>query len=403
MKIAYIYQDEYPWDVRVEKIINSLTQFNFNCKIISRNRSGLPRKEQITAKLEISRLPFCRFSLLTTLINTPAFFSPFWLIHILHHIKSDKIDLLIVRDLPLSLTAIIAGRLTSKPVVLDMAENYPAMISDTWKYRGPKGVDYLIRNPFFLKILEKYTLPKFDHVLVVSKHSKKRIESMKVLPENISIVSNTPVINKKMKSESAKLADIIKSWNAQTLLYVGGLEESRGLDIVIRSLPKVISEFADFKFIIVGQGSSRSFLEKLSEKLGVERSVYFAGWQPHENIDKIIKSSDICIIPHYVTEHINTTIPNKIFDYMLQKKPVIVTHSKVLVEIINEAHCGLHYQHDQPEQLETILLKLLKNPRLREQLGETGFEAVKKKYNWENDEKTLILSIEKTIRRDIRV
>ncbi len=151
MKVCYVYQDEYPWDIRVDKITRSLADRGMRTFIISRNRTGLPRDEQPGKNLYIRRLPAFRKGLARELLNFPAFFSPFWFWEILNIVVREDIDAIIVRDLPLVPTGYVVGKLARKPVIIDMAENYPAMLQDTWAYGRARPLDYLIRNPVLLK------------------------------------------------------------------------------------------------------------------------------------------------------------------------------------------------------------------------------------------------------------
>jgi hypothetical protein len=77
----------------------------------------------------------------------PAFFNPRWVRAIRRTVKRCASDLILVRDLPLAPTAIFVGGQCGVPVVLDMAENYPAMIRDIWTSRKNKLHDVLVRNP----------------------------------------------------------------------------------------------------------------------------------------------------------------------------------------------------------------------------------------------------------------
>ena len=74
--IGYIFQDEYPWDIRVDKITRSLADAGYETVIISRNRSALPICETLRKGLDVYRLPGPNFGVLRTILNFPAFFSP---------------------------------------------------------------------------------------------------------------------------------------------------------------------------------------------------------------------------------------------------------------------------------------------------------------------------------------
>jgi len=308
-------------------------------------------------------------------------------------VKEIKADLVIIRDLPLAPTALLVGRLYGCPVLMDMAENYPAMISDTWRYRGPNRVDYLVRNPSILRFMEKLVVPHMDGILTVSEHSKERVEMLGVESSKIWVVSNTPKLDCFSSTNNLDiLRDEIRKNSSFILTYVGGMEESRGLDMVIRALVEVQKIISDVKFVIVGTGTSETKLRALTKELGVQDHVFFTGWMDNCYVPSIIKLSDVCIVPHYVTEHTDTTVPNKIFDYMIQKKPVVATNSKALSEIVCSSNCGKIYVHDNWKDLAKKIVEL-KTPSVRRNYGANGYKSVLNRYNWSIDEKNLFWAV----------
>ena len=392
--ICYVYQDQFPWEIRVEKISRSLAEKGITVHIISRNRDGIPVLEPYQGNIYIHRLSKGFNSIIRKFINFPAFFSPFWLKVIISTVKETGSELIIVRDLPLSITAWIAGKVTKRPVLLDMAENYPAMIRDTWRFRGPKLFDYLIRNPYLLSLMEKYIVPKMDGVLVVSAPSAKRLSMMGMPEDRIFIVGNTPALwpGDPLDDKKEELTRALREKSNFILIYTGGMEESRGLEVLIRAIPRVAREEPGVLVVLVGKGTSENKLQQVARELGVEKHIVWMGWQNHNTIPSLLEAADIGVIPHYVTDHTDTTIPNKIFDYMLQKKPVIATHSKTLSEIINSSGCGLIYKDDSPAELAEAIITL-RSRELREKLGVSGFNAVLDRYNWKNDESRLLSAV----------
>src|SRR4029453_17810118 len=151
LRICYVFQDEYPWDIRVDKFVNSLADAGHRVTLLSRNRRGLPRREQLRAGVAIFRSPVGWTPLDRALAGFPAFFSPWWLNALVQTVRSERVDLIVVRDLPLAAAAIYARNATRCPVLMDMAENYPAMIQANWDFYGPKPWDYAVRNPALLR------------------------------------------------------------------------------------------------------------------------------------------------------------------------------------------------------------------------------------------------------------
>ena len=393
MKVSYIYQDEYPWDIRIHKIVNSLSNAKIETHIVCRNRTGLGRSEKLSEYIYLHRLGKGIGCLTRTMLNFPAFFSPFWFNAVLSTVLKFNVDLIIVRDLPLAPTAYLVGKLTTRPVVMDMAENYPAMIKDTWAYGKIRPMDYVIRNPALLRMMERLLLPRLDGIFVVSNASRARVEE--IVGESrkqIWVVGNTPVLSSPSKIVSHPLVDTLRRHDGLILLYVGGLEETRGLEIAIRAIPIIKTGLEKIFLVIVGEGSSTEMLKKLVLKLRVEDSVMFTGWLNPSYIPAVISRAHIGLIPHYVTEHTKTTLPNKLFDYMAQSKPVIVTNSASLEEIVKSGKCGRIYQDKNPEQLAQIVLEFV-DPKVRKELGEAGFNAVRERYNWGVDEKNMLEAI----------
>jgi len=396
--ITFIYQEKYPWDVRIEKFLNAFDKYGISTQLVCRNRSNQETNEKANKSTTILRLPYVNtLPRLSEAMNFPAFFSPWWIFKTYHAAKQNRSKLIIVRDLPLAPLALFVGKLLRVPTAIDLAENYPAMIADSWKYRGPSFVDLFIRNPFLLKRLEKAVLPCFDTIFVVSEFSKARIKALGVEDRKIVVVGNTPIAKSEIgEDDDCQFMRNIKEVSDFIILYVGGLEETRGLDIVIKAIPKLKNHYNRIKFVIVGEGTSKTNLIALSQKLKIEDNVYFAGWRNHKSIGSIINSADVCIIPHYVTEHTDTTIPNKLFDYMLQKKPVITTNALSLRTLVQECKCGYIYVHDNPESLVNAVMKL-SDTQERLRCGNAGYDKILNKYIWMHDEARLMRSITQTL------
>jgi glycosyltransferase involved in cell wall biosynthesis len=395
MDVVYLFQDPYPWDIRVEKIVVGLTQAGHSVHLVARNRGNERLHERLEDGLDVSRLPrgFSRWD--NYLWNFPAFFSPLWIGRVLQIIHRTRAAVIIVRDLPLAPAAWIAGLVTGIPVMMDMAENYPAMIESTWRFRGPRLIDYIVRNPRWLRRLERFVVPRLGAVLVVSEANERRVRALARRMPPIWVVGNTPRLELSGQHVRHPVVEMLNGHAGLSLLYTGFLEHMRGLDVVVRALTELVSKKVRPLFVVVGDGESRPELEQLASTLGVREYIHFAGWVDQRYLPAIIAAADVCLIPHYATEHTDTTLPNKIFDYMAQGKPVIVTHAAALREIVEEVGCGVSYRDDQPQQL-AERISILVDPAQRQRMGDAGRAAVQEKFNWTKDLKTLLQAIDQT-------
>src|SRR6266480_602745 len=128
MKICKIWHADYPWDVRVEKVCGSLIGAGHDVHLVCRNQQRQQRFER-QGKLHIHRLPWLpsAFDLVHKLWNSPFPVNPVWIQAIGSVIRRNSVDLILVRDILLAFPCALLGRVFDIPVVLDMAENYPAM------------------------------------------------------------------------------------------------------------------------------------------------------------------------------------------------------------------------------------------------------------------------------------
>ena len=382
MKILYIWDADYPWDIRVEKICKSLNKYGYEIHIAARNLKKLIPYELID-ELHIHRMKPWGNSSINYTISFPAFFSPVWKRFISNIIEKQKINAIIVRDLPMAATGIWAGRKYKIPVIYDMAEDYCAMIREIWKKRKYYGVNLIVRNPYFAKILEKYVINKFNHIIVVTEEAENIVINAGINREKISIVGNTPELKLIDNMEIVNNEDIDYIKKRYSAIYTGGITSDRGISVVLNAIPQIIGKIPNFLFVVIGRGYATEELLDLIRGKELQDYVRWIGWVDHEKLYSYISASKIGIIPHDVSDHTNTTIPNKIFDYMACGIPVVASNAVPMMKIIKEENCGKIFISGNSVSLAEEIISL-NNTTIR--YGENGKVAVYKKYNWEKEE-----------------
>lgn len=386
MKILYIWDSDYPWDVRVEKICKSLVNNGYEVHIAARNLKKLPEYEYKDG-LHIHRLKKFSNDKINYALTFPVFFSPVWKCFIDGIIRKFKIELIIVRDLPLAIAGIWAGKRHKIPVIFDMAEDYVAMIKDIWRVRKFRGVNLVVRNPYLAKLVERYALSRFDHVLVVIDEAVDVVLNGGCSSEKVTVVGNTPPLSVFKNNNPAILDDIELINKRYSAIYTGGIHMGRGIQVVIDAIPYIVKEIPDFLFVVIGRGYADEQLKKLVEANKVQKYVHWIGWVDHKKIADYIRVSKIGLIPHLVSDHVNTTIPNKIFDYMGLGLPVIASDAVPLKRILIEEQCGATFKSG---DVEDFCLAVFTVYNSLNDYGKNGIKAVKTKYNWAEDEKRLL-------------
>jgi glycosyltransferase involved in cell wall biosynthesis len=386
MRILIVWKNDYPWDVRVEKMSVTLASCGHDVHILARDTRGAPRRESVD-DVTVHRLGVAKDIRVNKLLTLPTFLNPFWRGAILRVCREERIEVLIVRDLPLAPSALEAAGRLGIPAVFDMAEDYPAMWCDVIRERWYAPQNYLMKNPWLGRILEKRCARRASHILVVVEESRRRLVEMGVPSRRVSIVSNTPRLD--VFDASRVTGDGSEGKVGATLFYHGYVNRWRGVETVVRAMPSLLQRYPGLSFVVAGDGTDMDRLRRICRQLHVEDQVEFLGWVSVDRIPEWITGSDICVIPHLRTPHKESTIPNKLFDYMAMGKPVIVSDVAPLKRIVEEHRCGVVYRSNDPAGLAGSAGRLLEDPALCAEFGRNGRSAVMERYNWERDAERL--------------
>jgi len=390
MRVCKVWDTDYPWDVRVEKIARSLTSAGHEVHIVSSNKgqmTELERRPEATVH-RLRRLPVLGRRL-DRATMFPAFFNPRWAGSIVRTARESAADVIVVRDLPLAPTAIWAGRQLRIPVVLDMAENYPAMMQALWDNGVHKTTDWFVRNPRLVRAVELPVLEHIDHVFVVVEESRDRIVDLGLDPRRVTVVGNTPPLSRLVELAPRAHADA----QSLELVYLGLLEAPRGIAVLIEGVARARHAGVQVNVTIIGSGRERETFERLARARGLDGSVArFLGRVEHSEALARVQRADVGVVPHLANASWNSTIPNKLFDYMAGGLAVLTSSARPAARIVRESDSGIVYVDSDPDDLSRSIVRL-RDASLRARCGENGRRAVAERFNWSLDEERMIRAL----------
>jgi glycosyltransferase involved in cell wall biosynthesis len=380
MRILELYGEDYPWDVRVEKLLTGLAGGGHECHLLCRNLKRRPLREK-SGEIHCHRvLPPESSSIVHKALSLPSPVNLLWY-RALKRVHAEAApELIIVRDLPLAPLGIFFGRRHGIPVLIDFAENHPAMwdnvlASDRFPVRS-----WLMKNPTLARRMEKKVVGQADMMFVVVEEMRDHLLALGADPERIRIVSNTPPL-RSMPDGHGETASGDKDLK---LVFVGNLTRNRGLQQVLKAMAGLPAGGPGATFDIVGSGDYAGTLADLAGELGIADQVVFHGWVDNTRIPDLIGHCNVGVIPHLKTEHTDTTIPNKLFDFMALGLPVLVSDADPLRRIVDEEDCGTHFRCGDTKSLIDALLTF-QSPDRRRLQGTNGRQGVEKRYHWEFD------------------
>ena len=173
------------------------------------------------------------------------------------------------------------------------------------------------------------------------------------------------------------------------LLFIGVFTAHRGMETAIKALPGILEKIPNARLLLVGDGYAKADWKRLVDELELTDRVTFTGYQRFESLPTYIQCSDVCLIPHVSNPNIETGMPNKIFQFMIMGKPVVVSSTRPMMRVVNDAQCGVIFEDRSAESLAEAVIKL-QDEHLRRRLGENGRRAVEDRYNWQQTVQPLL-------------
>jgi glycosyltransferase involved in cell wall biosynthesis len=382
MKILMVLESEFPPDVRVENEILALTEAGFQVHIACSTRKNKSEYELFGNSI-IHRKAMSGFIHKSSVgcLKFPFYFN-FWRRFILGLCQEERFDVIHIHDLALSRIGVEVKRKFKVRLVIDLHENWPALLKTAAHIQTIPG-RLLSSNEQWVRY-ERKMLPEADKVITIIEEARDRVEGLGIDRNKICMVSNT------INFENLSVKTDRKDSNTLTLFYGGAINRHRGLQIVLKAIKMCIPKNLNIRLWIVGNGSYRKELEKMTGLLGINSNVKFWGQKPFNEMIELLAESDAALIPHLRTDNNDASSPNKLYQYMYLNKPIISSDCTSLKRIINETNTGFIYKNDSPEELFLLLDKLYNDRKILEETNGKGRKAVMEKYNWNFDKKRLI-------------
>jgi glycosyltransferase involved in cell wall biosynthesis len=381
-KIVYIWKSPYPWDVRVEKICKSLSK-EYEVLILAR-WNGEAKKAELIDGITIKRVGFGEKSYK----STPLSFNPIWKKELRKVVAGYKPDMIIVREIMLGTLAGKVAKENNIPVVMDMAENYPAVIKLFKKYKQKFISRFLIHTLDLARTVEKRSLKFIKNIIVVCKEQKQRLQNESFYDNhNIVIVENTPPYDSESKLE--------KNFQYPIFGHHGNLTADKSIFQFLKAVIELLDDGEKLEFHIMGKGEIYDETKKLIDNSAhTDKIKMYGNWNKDRFIE-YMRNINIGVLPYEVNDFTNTTNFNKYFDFLKYGIPVLTSNTGPMNRVDNEYNCGISTDVSSVDEIKKSIMKI--NVSNFTEYSNNAFKAYNEKYNWDIDEKNLLNYISELI------
>ncbi|RRJ30486.1 glycosyltransferase [Halocatena pleomorpha] len=87
-----------------------------------------------------------------------------------------------------------------------------------------------------------------------------------------------------------------------TLLYVGALQDIKGVHVLVRSLSRILSRGYDVELHIAGSGPYEQQLHELAHELDLENAIQWLGYVDHDELPTVYENADAFVYPGLLDE-----------------------------------------------------------------------------------------------------
>lgn len=144
----------------------------------------------------------------------------------------------------------------------------------------------------------------------------------------------------------------------------------KGLEYLIRAIPRVVSEIESLKVLIVGGGPLTESLKELAVQLNVRKHIVFCGVR--NDIEKVVAVSEFTVLPS-ITEGLGLVI----LESLAGGKPVVASNVGGVPEVVVDGQTGFLVPPRDEQALAEKIVLLFSDVELLEQMRINCFAKAK--------------------------
>jgi glycosyltransferase involved in cell wall biosynthesis len=361
LKNAYIVViNDLVTDQRAHRVAQTLHEYGSSVVLVGRRFSFSHSLDDRGYKTRRFRFIFNRGFLFYACFNIRLFF---WLLF------REK-GIIISNDLDTLPSCWLVSRIRRTPLIYDSHEYFTEV---------PELIGRIFVRNVWLKI-EKCLIPKLKYAITVSEPIAE--EYRKKYNVDFQVIRNLPY----RLHHPGKRPDLLNCNPARTIIYQGSLNPGRGLESMILSM----KHLDNFKFQIFGDGPLRRKLEKLVNENNLSDRIHFMGRIPLKDLTSYTVQASLGVsLEENLGKNYYYSLPNKLFDYIQARVPVLVSRLPEMKKIVEEYNIGMITDSNDPEILAGIIRNMMGDEEKRI-IWKKNLKIAAEELCWENEKSKLI-------------
>jgi glycosyltransferase involved in cell wall biosynthesis len=156
-------------------------------------------------------------------------------------------------------------------------------------------------------------------------------------------------------------------------VFVGGEWRRKGLDLAIGAIGRLPQK--DVLLLVMGKDAEQAWFEDLASEVGIRDRVFFLGFR--SDVAEAMAASDIFLFPSWYEAFSLATI-----EAAACGLPILATKINGVEDFVEPGKNGFFIEHD-PDQIASVLGKLVDQPAERARMGGHARTVVEQRYTWD--------------------
>jgi glycosyltransferase involved in cell wall biosynthesis len=307
-------------------------------------------------------------------------------------LRSEKPDLLMLRNELYNFSALAAARRLGIPVVLEV--DCPT----AFEHRYLSGKDK-VKLGTLPERIEQWNWRHSKAIIAISNILKDFLVQNGVEEQKITVIPNGADPQRfRPGCADASWINRYPLQNRVVIGWVGSLVGWSGLENLLCVSRQVLQQRPETVFLFVGGGKNKEIIEKTFDPADLNKRVFLTGTVGWDDVPAYVDLMDITIAPY---PKLDFWYPSsmKIFEYLSAQKVVIASAVGQIAEIIQDGENGLLFDPDDQQQFLAKILSAVDDPVRRAKLAEQARRTVLEKYTWARHARTMKALFEQVLQR----
>ena len=267
-------------------------------------------------------------------------------------------------------------RVSGRPVIFDCREDYEGYA------RQRRGIPKMLR-PFLARLVRaqlRNAARSADATVVADQGTA---DLLSPYARRLVIVHNFPRVE---LFDNGQPAPADKPYD---IVLHGSLPKYH-LEVCLSIDAALIERGYRVHWLLMGKTPEMKWLTQELTRRGITERFHLKDFIPHREVAGELSKAKVGIIPLPNLPKFQNNIPQKLFEFMALGIPVVLSDLPPSRPFVGDGRSAIMVAPGDHGAYADALIRLLKSPRLRDEMGREGRKRVMEEYNWEKESQKLL-------------